>query len=320
MELGQAENAPATLDDLASFLDTPDEESTEEIEAVDAEESTSDEGDTEPEANDEQDDEESEESEDEEPAPVEKLTIKVKGDDGQEETLEVTPEEVAASYLRQKDYTKKTQALAQREQEAVQFFTSKHDEIRQTYLQKAEVQRAAIVGMAGLKSDAEMAELANSDPAAWVQENQRQTAIRNYLGQLDQQIQSEKQEQALQQQQRQEQAKRQAFQTAWTELQKDGIDKPKLAKIYENVNKLYGFSAEELGNVYDHRLVRALRDAAAYRELQAQKGQVTKKVAQAPKMPSRQHTSPAQTKRQQELDSRFRNGRAKLSDLAAILG
>lgn len=318
---GQAENAPATLDDLASMLDTPEGESDEAVEAVDAEETTADEGDTVDEANDEQDEEsDGDEPDDEEPAPVEKLTIKVKGEDGQEETLEVTPEEVAASYLRQKDYTKKTQALAQREQEAVQFFTSKHDEIRQNYLQKAEVQRAAIVGMAGLKSDAEMAELANSDPAAWVAENQRQTAIRNYLGQLDSQIQGEKQEQALQQQQRQEHQKRQAFQTAWTELQKDGIDKPKLAKIYENVNKLYGFSAEELGNVYDHRLVRALRDAAAYRELQAQKGQVTKKVAQAPKMPSRQHTSPAQTKRAQELDSRFRNGRAKLSDLAAILG
>lgn len=314
---GQAENAPATLDDLASFLDTPDEESTEEIEAVDAEESTSDDGDTETEANDEQD--ESEESEDE-PAPVEKITFKVKGEDGSEETIEASMEEVAKSYMRQSDYSRKTQALAQREQEAVQFFTQKHDEIRQTYLQKAEVQRAAIVGMAGLKSDAEMAELANSDPAAWVAENQRQTAIRNYLNQLDSQIQGEKQQQTLQQQQYQEQIKRQAFQTAWSELQKDGLDKPKLAKIYGDVSKLYGFSADELGNVYDHRLVRALRDAAAYRELQAQKGQVTKKVAQAPKMPSRQHTSPAQTKRQQEIDSRFRNGRAKLSDLAALLG
>ena len=316
---GQAENAPASLDDLASMLsDTPETESTDDnVEAQDAEEST-EELDTETEANDGQEEAESEESEEEEAAPIEKLTIKVKGDDGQEETLEVTPEEVAASYLRQKDYTRKTQALAEREQQAVQFLTNKHDEIRQDYLQRAEVQRAAIVGMAGLKSAEEMDALAQTDPAGWVAENQRQNRIRSYIGQLEQEIAQERQRGAMESAQRQEQVKKQMFQQAWSELQKDGLDREKLAKVYTDVSKLYGFSAEELGNVYDHRLVRALRDAAAFRDLQSQKKTVTQKVANAPKMPTRQ-ANPAQTKRDQALEGRFRSGRASLKDLAALI-
>lgn len=315
----QAESALATLDDLASMLDTPEEqESDEALEASDADEST-DEIDTETEANDEQDiDPENPDEGEEETAPVEKLTIKVKGDDGQDETLEVTPEEVASSYMRQKDYTRKTQALAQREAEAVQFLTSKHDEIRGQYLTQAESLRAAVVGMAGIKSEAEMAELANSDPAGWVAETNRQRQISAFIGQIDQRIQAEREQQSQQVMQAQEQAKRQAFQVAWNELSKEGIDKPKLAKIYGDVSKTYGFSSEELGNVYDYRLVKMMKDAAAYRELQAQKKTVQQKAQNAPRLPSRQ-TPPAQERKNRELENRFKRGNAKLSDLAALL-
>jgi hypothetical protein len=95
------------------------------------------------------------------------------------------------------------------------------------------------------------------------------------------------------------------------------IDKPALAKIYEGVNKTYGFSQEELSNVYDHRLVKMMRDAQAYQALKAQKADVVKKVSDAPKMPSKQHSG--ETRKDQALESRFKSGRAKLNDLAAYL-
>ena len=317
---GQAD-APASLDDLASMLDTPDEqESDEALEASDADESTSDEGDTETEANDEQDvDPENPDGDDEEePAPVEKLTIKVKGDDGQDETLEVTPEEVAASYMRQKDYTRKTQALAQRESEAVQFFTQKHEEIRSQYTTQAETLRAAVVGMAGIKSESEMAELANSDPAAWVAETNRQRQISAFIGQIDERIKAEREQQTAQMTQVQQQAKQKAYQTAWEQLSKDGIDKPKLKDIYDKAIKFYGVTQQELADLYDPRIVRALRDAAAYQELKSKKSEVVKKVQNAPRMPTRQ-TPPAQERRDRELNRKFATGKAKLSDLAALM-
>ena len=303
------------LDDLASFLsDTPEEESTEEIEASQADDSTAD-SDTEAEANNEQDDDDSQESE--EPAPVAKITFKVKGEDGTEETVEASTEELAASYLRQKDYTKKTQALAARESEAVNFLKTKHDEIRNQYLSQAEVTRAALVQMAGIKTGDEMAQLAHSDTAAWVAENQRQQSVTAYLNQLDQQINGERQRAAQEAEAYRAQSLQKQFQQTWEVLEKEKIDKPALAKIYEGVNKTYGFTQEELGNVYDHRLVRMMRDAQAYQALKAQKADVTRKVSDAPRMPQRQMKQP--TRLDASLENKFKSGRAKLNDLAAYL-
>jgi hypothetical protein len=306
------------LDDLASFLDQPEEESNEEIEAENVDESASEET-TDEDTNDDSDEpEESDDESEDEPAPVEKITFKVKGEDGVEETVEATHEEIAASYMRQKDYTKKTQALATRENEAVQFLTQKHEEIRQDYLSQAELTRTAIVNMAGLRSEQEMAQLANTDPAAWVAENQRQRQIASYLNQLDESIQGEKQQAAYQAAQAEQARKANLFTNAWANLQKEGIDKPKLESIYGDVTKNYGFSQEELATVLDHRMVQVMRDAVAYRALKAQKADVTKKVQSAPRLPTRQ-AQPANERRDRELDAKFKSGKAKLNDLAAFL-
>ena len=320
---GQAVTAPESggLGDLASYLaDTPEEESNDQ----DEEQKTADEAiseDTAEDANDEQDEtqEDSDESdEDDKPAPVDKITFKVKGEDGKEEVVEATTEDLAKSYMRQQDYTKKTQALAARENEAVQFLTQKHEEIRSQYLSQAELSRAAIVQMAGIKSEDDMAALANSDPSAWVAESQRQRQIGNYLSQLNQQIEGEKQQAKAQEEQRTQQQRQKQFSETWEALSKDGIDKPKLAKIYGDATDKYGFSNEELATIYDHRMVRVLKDAVAYQALKAQKPAVMQKAQNAPRMPSRQ-TPPEQQRRDQALENRFKSGRAKLNDLAAFL-
>lgn len=323
---GHAESAPESggLSDLVSFLaDTPDEESTDQKEANQAEESTGEEADTEPEANDDSESEESEaeeSAEDKEEATTVDRKIKVpdRHEDGTVTEIEVTEKELIASYERQAAFTRKTQALAERETQAVQFLTQKHEEIRANYLQQAELTRAAVVQMAGIKTEAEMAQLANSDPAAWVAENQRQRQINSYLNTLNQQIEGEKQQAQAQAEQRIQQQIKQQFDAAWAELSKDGIDKPKLQKIYGDASSNYGFTDAELANVYDPRLVRVLRDAAAYRTLQAQKPAVMQKVQNAPRMPSRQ-SAPAQERRDQALEQKFKTGRAKLNDLAAFL-
>jgi hypothetical protein len=172
----QALDQGGTLNDLASFLaDTPDEQaSDEQDDEQTADDSTDEEVDTEAEANDGQDesDDEPQGDDEDEPTPTaQKVTIKVKNDSGELETLELTQEEIAQSYMRQRDYTAKTTALAKRESEAVQFLTTKHDEVRNHYLSQAELARAAVAQIAGIRSESEMAELANSDPAAWVAEN-----------------------------------------------------------------------------------------------------------------------------------------------------
>ena len=319
---GYAESAPeAGLAGLASFLsDTPERES-EEDEDINAE--SPPDTDTEEEAEAHQDDDEPSDDDesdeaDKDPTPERKVKVAIKGDDGEEQELEVSEEELVKGYHRQQDYTKKTQALAERENQAVEFLKAKHDEFRQQYLSQAELARAAVTSMAGIKTEAELAELANSDPAAWVAESQRQKEIFNYLNHLDQQINGERQRASQEQTERQAQTLQEQYQKAWTVLSKEKIDKPALAKIYTDAKKVYGFTDEELGGVYDARLVMALRDAAAYQELKSKRAEVTKKAVDAPRVPNKQATT-ANERRQQKLNDRFKGGRAKLSDLAELL-
>ena len=320
---GHADTAPDSLSDLASFLgDTPDAESPDEDMEHDESDDSTAEGDTEDEESDGQEESDDDESDDEEaedtPAPERKLKVTVKGDDGTDQEIEVDEAEVVKGYQRQADYTRKTQELAQREHQAVEILKAKHDEFAQDYLSKAEASRAAIVQLAGLRGEDEMAQLAQSDPAAWVAENQRRQSIVAVLGQLDQQISAERQEIERRQAEAMQQARTEMFQRSWAELQKDGIDREKLAKAYSDVSKAYGFSGDELAQVLDHRQVRVMLDALAYRQLKEQKAVVQKKVDAAPKLPQKA-TPTVKDRKTQQLEGRFKGGRAKLGDLASYL-
>ena len=313
MDIGQA-TAPESngLEDLAEFVE--DKLETDPIE--------DDEGENAEDAPDEDNaddaDDEQEDPETDEPAPVEKITVKVKGKDG-EETLELTHDEIAASYLRQSDYTRKTQELSEREGQAVQFLKTKHDEIRNQYTEQAEFYKQAVTQMAGIRSESEMSQLAQSDPAAWVAENQRQQSVRNFLNTLDQSIQGERQRAQAETEQMKQQRIAQMTERAWSELSKEKIDKPILTKIYADVTKTYGYTAEELGSVYDPRLVKMMRDATAYQALKNKAPEVTRKANDAPRMPTARQATPADERKRRELNERFKGGRGKLADLAALL-
>lgn len=320
---GHADTAPDSLSDLASFLgDTPDAESPDEDMEHDESDDSTAEGDTEDEESDGQEESDDDKSDDKEaedtPAPERKLKVTVKGDDGTDQEIEVDEAEVVKGYQRQADYTRKTQELAQREHQAVEILKAKHDEFAQDYLSKAEASRAAIVQLAGLKGEDEMAQLAQSDPAAWVAENQRRQSIVAVLGHLDQQIAVERQEIERRQAEAMQQARTEMFQRSWAELQKDGIDREKLAKAYSDVSKAYGFAGDELAQVLDHRQVRVMLDALAYRQLKEQKAVVQKKVDAAPKLPQKA-TPTVKDRKTQQLEGRFKGGRAKLGDLASYL-
>lgn len=310
------------LDGLADFLaDTPQAPADEEEEAeLTADDSTA-ESDTEEEANAAEDESPDDESDEEnaKPPSERKIAVPIKAEDGTETTVEIDETELVKGYQRQADYTRKTQELSQREAQAVEFLKSKHDEIRGQYMQQVESARIAVAQMAGIKTEAQLAELAQQDPAAWVAEVQRQKQIGAFLQGLDQQLNAERQRAAQEAQQRQQMTIKQQFERTWQELSKEKIDKPTLAKIYEGVSKTYGLTPEELANVYDHRLVKLFRDATAYQQLKAQKPEVTKKVTEAPKLPAKQAPSANEVRQRKALDQRFTSGRAKLSDLAAYL-
>jgi len=322
---GHAESAPESggLADLASFLaDTPETDPIEEEEAP-AEDSP-EASDTETEANDQPEESEGEEPTEEEdleaPTPDRKIKVPVTDDEGKPtgETQEVTEEELIKGHLRQAVLTKKTQALAERENQSFNLLAQKHDEITKQYAEKTELVMSAVSRILAIKSPAEMAQLARDDPATWVQESERQRQINEFIGSLDNEIKSER----TQAQKRADEARaaqtEQIKQKSWAELEKAKIDEPKLRNIYTSVMKTYGYKPEEMSGINDYRLVLALQDAVAYRELKAKAPEVTKKAQDAPRLPSKQATV-AQDRQRKELDNRFKSGRAKLNDLAAYL-
>ena len=312
---GQAESAPGNLDDLASFLeDKPLEASDEQEDDATPQEDSQEEPDEAESAVDESEAEATEEEAEDQPSATFKVTVK--GEDGADQTLDVDQKELIAGYQRQRDYTVKTQALAERERQAFEVVTQEIEKSRAHYMQQAQMAHMAVRELAGMRSDEEMAVLAQTDPSLWVQEQQRAAAVRTRLQQIQQGVQSE-QEKALQMLDKQRQ---QLFSKAWDVLQEKGIDKPKLAGIYQEASKRYGFGEQEFANVYDPRLVLALRDAVAYRALHDKKPAVQQKAQAAPKLPAtKQPVARSETKIKQ-LETRFaRKGGAKLDDLAAYL-
>ena len=312
---GQADTAPGNLDDLASFLeDKPLEAPDEQEDDAQPQEDSQEEPDEAESAVDESEAEATEEEAEDQPSATYKVTVK--GEDGADQTIEVDQKELIAGYQRQRDYTVKTQALAERERQAFEVVTQEIEKSRAHYMQQAQMAHMAVRELAGMRSDEEMAVLAQTDPSLWVQEQQRAAAVRTRLQQIQQGVQSEQ----AQAQQMQAQQRQQLFSKAWDVLQEKGIDKPKLAGIYQEASKRYGFGEQEFANVYDPRIVLALRDAVAYRALHDKKPAVQQKAQAAPKLPAtKQPVARSETKIKQ-LETRFaRKGGAKLDDLAAYL-
>lgn len=298
------------MDDLADFLvDNPEADESQETEEATPDEP--DEGSGERAA--EEGDEPSEDEPEQESTRKHKVTVK--GEDGADQEVEVDEKELIAGYQRHADYTRKTQELGNKEREITQVLAQKHQEAQGHYLQQAQMARLAVAQLANLKSPEEMAALSVSDPTAWVHEQQRATAVRNVLGQIEQGIQ---QEQAKFNQQV-EQNRKTALDQAWTVLRGEGFDKPKLEALFTKSAKAYGFTQEELATVMDPKAVLVLQDAIKYRELKDKKAEVTKQAKTAPPLPAQRQSAPKQEQRMKALNNRFASGKAKLSDLASFI-
>lgn len=317
---GQADTAPDNLETLANFLaDNPDADGSgpalegKKQASEESDEDNSDELDADP-ADDESTDED-DESEQAEEQPSLKFKVPIKGEDGTDQTIEVDQKELVAGYQRHSDYTRKTQELANKEREVTQVVSERLQEGQRYYMEQAQLAHAAVRQLAGLRSPDDMAQLAQTDPAAWVQEQQRQSYVQNMLSQLEQGVRNETQQQAQQRKSQEENS----YAETWQVLKSEGIDRPKLTKIFDTMKSKYQVSDSRLASVNDPVLVRIMRDAAAYQELRDKKAVVTKKATDAPRLPTQRQSVPRDESRAKALDKKFSSGKAKLDDLAKFL-
>lgn len=132
---------------------------------------------------------------------------------------------------------------------------------------------------------------------------QRQGQIQQFLGQVQQHQAAAQAEQAQLQQQSlvAEREKLHAAIPEWRDPAAFEKDREKISQYARNL----GFQDAELNQVFDHRYMRVLRDAARYQELQAAAPQVLRQVRQAPPAAapgSRTSANPNEARRTAAID------------------
>ena len=298
LNVNQAANAFLGLmgDDNGAEEGQP-EESTEELEATSEDES-----------------EESEYSEESEP--VEEVKPRYKAKVGGEE-VEVELDELINGYQRSKDYTQKSQALAEQRKaiEAERQHLEQVKQERQAYAQKLKA-LDSFLSQQNKGEDLEV--LKETDPIGYAVKVAEQSQREKQLA-----VVRAEQQRIAQQQQAEHQQSLQNHLKAESEKLASVIPElatPKGDAIRKEIReyaKSVGWSDQELASVYDHRAVLTLYKAMKFEQLQKGKPETLKKVQQAPKMLKPGTSTPnAKSSQEKQAMQRLRQT-GKVRDAAA---
>ena len=224
-------------------------------------------------------DEEAEYEEEELETPT--YTVKAAG-----EEKEVTLDELMQGYQLGADYTKKTQEVAEQRKavEAEAKAVEEAKQVRDTYAQRLQAIEQFL--SQGEDSPEQLAHMKENDPIGYAVKVAELTEKKEQLAQ----VRAEQQRLAQQQQAEHQQNMAKYVQQEATKLSQvlpefsDPAKGENLRSEIRNYGKSVGFTDNELANVYDSRHVLILHKAMQYDKLQKSKPNVTKKVAQAPKM------------------------------------
>jgi hypothetical protein len=224
------------------------------------------------------------------------------------------PKELKDALLRQGDYTRKTQEVAELRkaaEERARFVQSQEQLMSVTFDKAAELKQ--IQTQLAQFEQLDWQALSDSDP---VQAQKLLIARQNLDRSLQQKAQELQQAQA-QYQHLTVQHRQQMLQEQSKELKQRLPDfDSKMAERIRSAVKQYGYGDEELSNVTDARLVHVLHDAMRWRELQEKRPEAMKKVAQAPVVVKPQAKAPKP--RNQAVVQRLKS-HGRVEDLAALL-
>ena len=208
-----------------------------------------------------------EEASDDEDAPPAPRTFKVKVDGAE---VEVTEDDLIKGYSRTADYTRKTQALAEQrkafEAEAQAVMQERAEYAKVLSQLQAQLQQAT-------SQEPDWDALYDQDPIEasklerkWRAYKEQQSAVRAEQERIAQMEQGE-QIKRMRSHVASEQAKVLEALPEWKDEAKAKEGRARLISYGKSI----GFSDEELGAVYDSRMVKVLADAAAYNALKEKK-------------------------------------------------
>ena len=224
------------------------------------------------------------------------------------------PKELKDMVLMHKDYTQKTQAVAEQRkayEEKAQNLEQRERVMAQTFEKAVEFRE--VQNKLAQYEKIDWRALVDQDPA-------HATRLNIEFQQLQREAQSKYN--ALQQANSQvEQLTQQQRQQLLAEAEKDLRARlpnfgPQVAEKIVNNAKEYGFTPQELEGLTDARHVHVLHDAMKWRELQAQKPKAMRAVAEAPRAIKPTAAQPKRTN-QAAADRLRKSGRVE--DLAALL-
>jgi len=186
------------------------------------------------------------------------------------------PKELKEALLRQKDYTQKTQEVAERRRAA--------DQLAEQVRFQAEFQQAhfaKVVEVQGIDAQLQQyaqidwAALAKEDPAQYLMLDRQQRTLQEQANRGKAEIQALAHEHAGKAQE----LRRQAQARCIEEVRKDIKDfSPEVLRSIDETGRNFGFSGEELAQVTDPRVVRVLHAAMQYQKLQGSKSIAEKRV------------------------------------------
>ena len=234
----------------------------------------------------------------EESEPVEEVKPRYKAKVGGEE-VEVELDELINGYQRSKDYTQKSQALAE-QRKAIEAERSHLEQVkqeRQAYAQKLQA-LDSFLSQQNKGEDLEV--LKETDPIGYAVKVAEQSQREKQLAVVRaEQQRIAQQQQAEQQQNLQNHLKAESEKLASVIPELSTPKGDAIRKEIREYAKSVGWSDQELSSVYDHRAVLTLYKAMKFEQLQKGKPETLKKVQQAPKM-LKPGTSTPSTKSSQE--------------------
>lgn len=215
--------------------------------------------------------------------PVEEVKTRYKAKVGGEE-VEVELDELINGYQRSKDYTQKSQALAE-QRKAIDAERGHLEQVKQERMAYAQKLQALDSFLSQQNRGEDLEVLKETDPIGYAvkvaEQSQREkqlSVVRAEQNRIAQQQQAE-QQQNLQKHLKYESDKLASVIPELATPKGDAIRK----EIREYA-KSVGWSDQELSSVYDHRAVLTLYKAMKFEQLQKGKPDTLKKVQQAPKM------------------------------------
>lgn len=236
---------------------------------------------------------------------VEVRTFRVKVDG---EELEVPEDELLKGYSRTKDYTKKTQKIAE-ERKALE------EQLGSVKSEREQYSKALDALQEHLKSATEpdWKRLESDDPIEFLKQKELWRDRKDQFALLEQEkrrvaeLQAQEQQQAFQKYLEVEQSRLLDALPEWKDASKAKAERERVAKFAMD----HGYSEAEIAQIYDHRAVVIMRKAALYDEMMSKAKVQTEKVKDSPKTARPGNLQPATRTKEfaQARDSLRQRGR-----------